>query len=98
MEDLKKLKGVSIIETRKDLRKRLPIRVQSIRDRAEQYDIDYTLIAERIARFKNVEDFQAWKNDITNPILKHIVERVGGNNYRYIRDTMTYIKGVWALY
>ena len=83
---------------KKELRKRLPIRVQSIRDRAEEYGVDYTAIAERIARFENVEKFQAWKNDIDNKLLAYIVERVGGNNYRYIRDMLGHIKGVWALY
>lgn len=86
------------MKTNNELRKRLPIRVQSIRDRAEDYGIDFEAIATRIARFENVEAFQAWKNDTKETLLGHIVERVGGNNYRYIRDMIDYIKGVWALY
>ena len=86
------------MKTKKELRKLVPIRVQSIRDRAEPYDIDFNAIAKRIARFENVEEFTSWKNCYLNTLLGEIIERVGGNNYRYIRDNLSYILNTWALY
>ena len=42
-------------------------------------------ILSQIGSFKNVEQFMFWKNQLTDE-MAYIVERVGANNYRKMRD------------
>lgn len=42
-------------------------------------------ILSQIGSFANVEQFMFWKNQLTDE-MAYIVERVGANNYRKMRD------------
>lgn len=63
-------------------------RLKSVYVRAEK--LGYTKevateILEMIGSFKNVENFMSWKNSLSDE-MKFMVERVGPNNYRKMRD------------
>ena len=42
-------------------------------------------VLSQIGSFPNVEQFMFWKNQLTDE-MAYIVERVGANNYRKMRD------------
>ena len=75
----------------------LPVRIQSIRNRSEELGASYESIVKRIAMFKSVEGFQSWKNGLDNTTA-YIVKRIGGNNYRYLRDNIHHVLNIWAKY
>lgn len=64
------------------------VRLKSVYTRATELGFTAQVaeqILEQIGSFPNVESFQAWKNKL-GPDMAYIVERVGANNYRKMRD------------
>ena len=75
----------------------LPVRIESIYNRGHEVGIDPVTVAKKIASFPNVETFQAWKNRMNeNNPLAYVIERVGGNNYRYLRQLIHQVQRLWS--
>lgn len=66
------------------------IRIKGLIERAKSLNIEPHEVLETIALFPNVESFQAWKKALINDDvdMAYVVERIGGNNYRKIRDVV----------
>ena len=45
-------------------------------------------VLEQIGSFRNVEQFMFWKNQLKDE-MAYMVERVGANNYRKMRDIVS---------
>ena len=61
------------------------VRIRSILDRSYEKSMNGHKLIEVIAGFESVEKFQAWKNQVSDNTA-YVIERVGGNNYRTIRN------------